>query len=211
MKILVVGGANHYASIFKDYTIVHSLEDADLVFFTGGADVNPELYGEERGIKTQVIRSRDVNEELIFKSALALNKKMIGVCRGSQFLTVMSGAKLIQDVNNHAKFGTHKIKTIDGDLDITSTHHQMMYPYNLPEEDYLLIGWMEDPLSTIKFNGDDETHKMAFEAHKEPEIVRYHKTNCLCIQGHPEMQLKDTKFIARINDLISKYLLEWND
>jgi len=69
---------------------------------------------------------------------------MVGICRGSQFLTVMSGGRLFQDVSGHAIMGTHLIKFKDGSsLGITSTHHQMMNPFYLSKNEYDLIAVSE--------------------------------------------------------------------
>ena len=37
------------------------------------------------------------------------NQLCVGVCRGSQFLCVMNGGLLVQDVGYHGVFGTHAI------------------------------------------------------------------------------------------------------
>lgn len=115
----------------------------------------------------------------------------------------MNKGKLIQHVNNHGIYGKHLIKTLEGDLNITSTHHQMMYPYVLSDKDYTVVGWMEEALSTIYLNGNDKDCEMLFP---EPEIVKYNKTNCLCIQGHPEMMLDNKIGISKIRNIIDKYL-----
>jgi gamma-glutamyl-gamma-aminobutyrate hydrolase PuuD len=209
MKIFVTDNAYHYAKIIKDSVITKNIDEAELVIFTGGADVDPKLYGEEVGRFTGISEYRDNEEILIFKKAQELRIPCLGICRGSQFLTVLSGGKLIQHVNNHAIFGTHKIDTLEGELDITSTHHQMMYPYNLSMDDYALIGWTPEELATGYLNGDNKDHdftQLNSDDNPEPEIVKYHKTNCLCIQGHPEMLLNNEDFMIKIRFIISKYL-----
>lgn len=184
-KVYVVGSATGYAN-WLDAAITSKLEDADVVLFTGGADVHPKYYNEKIGNRTMVDSFRDVGEIEIYEQALALGKKMLGICRGSQFLTVMAGGKLIQDCNGHAIFGTHKIETIDGDVvGTTSTHHQMHYPYNLPDEDYEMLAWSKAKLCSRYYNGDNQQIDVP-ENFKESEIVWYKKINALAIQGHPE-------------------------
>lgn len=55
----------------------------DLVVFTGGTDVNPELY-EEKRIRTtgRPDTKRDKFEEQVFAQAKFLNIPMFGICRG---------------------------------------------------------------------------------------------------------------------------------
>ena len=92
------------------------------------------------------IQTRDIYEKAIFEEACKNNKNIIGICRGSQLLTALNGGKLIQDVTNHALASGHNIRILDEDIIMTatSTHHQMMYPFNLPKEDYKLIGVSEE-------------------------------------------------------------------
>jgi hypothetical protein len=87
-----------------------------------------------------------------------------------------------------------------------------MFPYNLPKDDFTVVGWMPERLATTYLNGSNRLHEFGnldlHPNHAEPEIVKYHKTNCLCIQGHPEMMLDNEEFISKINGIITKYLLE---
>ena len=105
----------------------------DLVLFTGGEDVNPGYYNEKTGSKTYVNSKRDEYEQRLMFARSSLRKvPKLGICRGAQFVTVMSGGSLIQDVSGHALSTLHRISFMDGlncDIEITSTHHQMMNPY----------------------------------------------------------------------------------
>jgi len=179
----------------KDFTISKELDNkVDLVIFKGGVDVNPSLYGEE---KIPATNMPDNNADKVDIDAYLFAREnkipMMGICRGSQFLTVMNGGRLIQDVTGHG--GNHNIKFNDDSVfDMTSTHHQMMNPFfDLIEDvDYVLHAWAEKPLS-IKYMTDLADVKSGLIAYadknnviREPEIVYYKKTNCLAIQGHPE-------------------------
>jgi GMP synthase-like glutamine amidotransferase len=185
MKLYVVGRAYHVSNWIDNCIIVDSPEDADTLLFTGGADISPSLYGEKKGLYTQINYNRDIKEQEIFNKNL--NKPKIGICRGSQFLTVMNGGKLFQHVSNHTISGLHSIITDGGNFEITSTHHQMMNPFNLPDEDYEMIGYSKIRRSDTYLNGDNEECKLP---PVEPEIVLYPKTKSLCIQGHPEYMEK---------------------
>ena len=106
----------------------------------------------------------------------------------AQFLCTMNGGLLVQDCHNHAIWGTHEITNGKDKYQITSTHHQMQYPYNLPKEDYEVLFWAEG-ISNGYYSGDKINPKI-IEEKGEPEVVFYHKKNkpkCLAIQGHPEM------------------------
>jgi gamma-glutamyl-gamma-aminobutyrate hydrolase PuuD len=180
INIFIVGDSLEYANWMLDYTLVDKLEDADLVVFTGGEDVNPKYYNSIRHWSTSYNDNRDKEEIIVYNKALALNKNMIGICRGSQFLCVMNGGELVQDQPNPNYI--HEIKTTTKKILVTSTHHQAAYPFKLKEEDYKIIGWTENML-TYHVNGNDEE----LNPEKECEIVYYPKTKCLGIQSHPEM------------------------
>lgn len=211
LKVFVVGTDYAYANfITRKFILIDDIKNADLVIFTGGEDVYPGYYGDHVGSKTHYNKTRDELEVIYFEGAMKYNKLCIGVCRGSQLLTVLSGGRLIQHVTNHAISGTHKITIIDEnrDIDITSTHHQMMYPFNLNDQEYKIIAKSKSDLSTTYLNGDDEEYSFYKANFVEPEIVYYRRTNCLCIQGHPEYMDKKSQAVMFINVLIDEFLEE---
>jgi carbamoylphosphate synthase small subunit len=116
---------------------------------------------------------------------LPFDMPKLGICRGGQFLTVMNGGKMIQDVNNHS--GNHKITHVGSGqvYEITSTHHQMMFPFNLPDHRFELVAHSQYFQSTKYLNGNDEEFDLPKDF-LEPEIIYYPESNSLCIQGHPE-------------------------
>ena len=141
MKILVVGGSTDYARwINRPIEFIadkiENVKDTDLILFTGGEDVRAELYGFAQNSKTHSNKDRDEFEVKFYKKALELNKPMAGICRGAQLLTALqSRGLLIQDVTGHARMHPHEIEFNDGERMLaTSTHHQMMYPYNTSYE-----------------------------------------------------------------------------
>ena len=82
-------------------------QDIDIVLFTGGEDVDPRLYNYTRNQKTKSNIDRDSFEKDMFNryNGIVNSKKkeilFLGICRGSQFLTVVNRGSLIQHVNNH--------------------------------------------------------------------------------------------------------------
>jgi len=181
-KIYVVGNSFEYAN-WMEGKLTNVLEESDLIVFTGGEDVSPVLYGEKPHPTTGFNIRRDTNEMQIYCKALQHKKHIIGICRGSQFLCVMNGGKLVQHQNNPKYI--HPISLRDGTvINITSTHHQAAYPFNLSKEDYIIIGW-GDGLSEFHLNGYGE-ELSDIPNFKECEIVYYPHTKCLGIQGHPE-------------------------
>lgn len=204
-KVYVVGPEKQYSAWLYDHVLVDKVEDADIVLFTGGEDVDPSLYDCEKHPTTTSNIRRDLREKAIFEQVKP-NQLCIGICRGSQFLCVMNGGKLIQNVNGHCMFGTHEIVSRRAltTYEITSTHHQMQYPFNLVEgQDYTLLYYSKRRRS-MYYEGDG-----IYEVPCEPEIVLYHregKPKCLAIQGHPEMMVNNpnTPTIPMLNKLVDQ-------
>lgn len=80
-KLFVVGPQVWYADYLRNVTLVNNIEDADLVLFTGGEDINPELYGCECHESTYFTRRRDKEEVAAFK-AMRPDQFALGTCRG---------------------------------------------------------------------------------------------------------------------------------
>lgn len=205
-KVYVVGNQVHYASFITKAELVNNIADADIVLFTGGEDVDPSLYGEKKESLTFSNLSRDKQEMAEFKKCKP-NQLVIGICRGSQFLCVMNGGKLIQHVTNHGLYGTHGITNKAFRYEITSTHHQMQYPFNLAAADYDIL-YTADGNRSNRYVGGGVNINHLLET-GEPEIVLYHKEGlprCLAIQGHPEMMRSEAPVVKMLNNLILKLL-----
>jgi len=197
ITVLVNGEINNQSYITflsekYDITVVKHTENIgqkiDLVLFTGGEDLNPMYYNQNTGSKTKYNSHRDKQEkEYLFNRYKNIPK--LGICRGAQVLTVWSGGSLIQDVDGHAINQLHEIEMntpyTNNIYKITSTHHQMMNPYGMKEEDYDILGYSKYFLSNKYLNGKDLNIKLP-KGFVESEVVYYNKTKSLCIQGHPE-------------------------
>lgn len=196
----------------KYEVIVHKINDVkdpkdiDLVLFTGGEDINPKNYGEEIGKFTSINNSRDTKEIDTFHKFIG-NSLLLGICRGNQLLTVLSGGKLIQHVEGHCK--DHSIILNDRlRYNITSSHHQMIYPFDMNQQNYELIGFSEYFQSKTYLNGNNEEIELSKDF-LEPEIVYYKNTNALCIQGHPEWSHCEKRTSNMCLNLVDKYLKEF--
>lgn len=198
-KIFVVGNQTGYAS-WMEGQLVNTMEEADLVVFTGGEDINPVLYGEGPHPYTSFNPRRDDMEMAAMAKAINLNKYIWGTCRGAQLMCSYNRGRVIQHVN-HPSF--HKFSMVDTNIeyDVTSCHHQMLFtnscvvpthvlgftkqlsPFHLDGRNHDIGGSM----TTKSINGE------LFIA--EPEIVYFAsmytksgstRSTGLCIQGHPE-------------------------
>lgn len=202
LRVYVVGGGHQYIKMFFDagFKGTRSIEDADIICFTGGEDVDPSLYNEKPIPGTRFNTNRDKFEAGIYGEALGRKKPMIGICRGSQFLNVMNGGKLWQDVNNHCVRGHPVVDVRTGEIkyDMTSTHHQQM----IPAHDAEIIAVAE--LSTEKKNEGTILNRPKPES-DDMEVLWYPGSLSLCFQPHPEFQHGACR--NYFLDLVDEYVL----
>ncbi|MBQ4091243.1 MAG: gamma-glutamyl-gamma-aminobutyrate hydrolase family protein [Clostridia bacterium] len=115
--------------------------------FSGGADVDPGRYGEERTAACEEPQLyRDEFEFAMFQKAFSSGKPMLAICRGAQLINVALGGKLYQDLpsenptqidhrQSEPKFApSHRVSIVsgtplaqlvgDGYMTANSFHHQ---------------------------------------------------------------------------------------
>lgn len=83
----------------------HDLEDLfprlDGILFSGGIDLQPSLYGEQKLPETDELDPQlDTFEMTLATWALQEDIPILGVCRGMQLLNVFLGGSLYQDITN---------------------------------------------------------------------------------------------------------------
>jgi putative glutamine amidotransferase len=82
----------------------------DALVLQGGSDVAPESYGETP-IRPEWAgdRVRDRYETELVRASIALDRPVLGICRGLQMLNVIFGGSLIQDIGTQCPgFLTHR-------------------------------------------------------------------------------------------------------
>jgi anthranilate/para-aminobenzoate synthase component II len=195
LEVLIVGSSsNEYTTwLEKEFEVsanivtktedLHNLKKKpELIVFTGGSDVNPNYYTEDLGKFTGIDKLRD---ELDFAVLNFFNKSIpkVGICRGSQFLCVNAGGSLIQHTTGHTT--DHSVMCSDDNvINMTSTHHQMMYPFDVKHD---LLAWSNKYRSDTYLNGLNQEIDLPL-TFLEPEIVYFPSINSLAIQGHPEFE-----------------------
>ena len=120
----------------------------------------------------------------------------------------MNGGILVQHCIGHAVGRTHIIMNGEEKYHITSTHHQMQYPFVLDSKDYDMLFWSSGVLYYLPEGDGIDPHLIT--AKGDPEIVLYHKEGlpkCLAVQGHPEM-IPNSPVAKMISNLINKLVNE---
>ena len=121
-----------------------TLDLLDGIVFSGGADVDPALYGATAHPETDTPQARrDRGELALLQAALERDLPMLAVCRGVQLLNVARGGDLVQhlpetlgnDVHKQTpgtfvehpvevKEGTRLASMVGSSPEVTSHHHQ---------------------------------------------------------------------------------------
>jgi putative glutamine amidotransferase len=79
------------------------------IIFSGGGDLNPELYGATAHEKTDAPKPwRDEPELRLIEAALARDMPVLAICRGSQLLNVVRGGDLVQHLPELVGHERHK-------------------------------------------------------------------------------------------------------
>ena len=93
----------------SDDGVDETLEALDGLIFSGGSDLDPELYGQEAHAETLgVVRNRDTAELALLEAALERDMPVLAICRGSQVLNVARGGDLVQHLPDVVGDEKHK-------------------------------------------------------------------------------------------------------
>lgn len=75
------------------------LDSVSGLVLTGGEDVDPARYGEERHEKVRSVNAaRDATEAALIREARVRQIPVLAICRGIQILNVALGGTLVQDI-----------------------------------------------------------------------------------------------------------------
>lgn len=126
-------------------TTADALDRFDGLAIAGGADVNPERYGEAPHVSVDIPRqSRDASEFELYAKARDLNMPVFGICRGLQVMAISHGGSLIQNLPDEPDTILHRERPGEyvnhlaqfesgstlaslygvGPVEVNSSHHQ---------------------------------------------------------------------------------------
>ncbi|HMI47500.1 MAG TPA: gamma-glutamyl-gamma-aminobutyrate hydrolase family protein [Gemmatimonadaceae bacterium] len=154
---------------------------------TGGEDVDPARYGEERHEKVlSVSAARDTTETALIKEAQERGMPVLAICRGIQILNVALGGSLVQDIASQCETNiehdessarnsrTHEVSVEPGSLiakamgtehlTVNSFHHQSV---KRVADGMRATAWSPDGVIEGLESTDDDWWVMAVQWHPE--------------------------------------------
>jgi putative glutamine amidotransferase len=131
---------------------VEDIASCDGFVLTGGIDVEPSIFGgaqEYPHRPESFLPERDAFEKLIYEQAKREKAPLLGICRGMQYINILEGGKVYDDIGEnanavHKKAAEDKVHqvsvvedsllcTVTGQLQgsVNSAHHQAVHPDHL--------------------------------------------------------------------------------
>ena len=164
----------------------------DAIVISGGGDINPNTYGEEKGDKTiRISDDRDLTELAMLKSAEENNVKTLAICRGHQLLNVYKGGTLFQDLSDN---GFNEINHEKPFSDARSHIHDV----NIEKETklYEIINEQNIRVNSIHHQAINKLGNDLKITAKSPDgvvegIELINNWDAIGIQWHPENMLED--------------------
>ena len=159
---------------YKDM-IDELIEISQGILLTGGGDILPSLYKEEKEPPTKGIDlERDNFEISVLKKSVEKGIPVLGICRGIQIINVAYGGSLYQDLPQHTYNKNHTV-TIKGgsfleklfhkrDIEVNSYHHQGI---KRVAEPFDVIAKTEDNIIEAIILKDDKKFVLGVQWHPE--------------------------------------------
>jgi putative glutamine amidotransferase len=159
-----------------------ALARLDGLVLIGGRDLHPRSYGQKIHPQTRLAdRRRLAGDRLLVELALAGDLPLLGICMGCQWINVVAGGDLIQDIPSqvgttvrHAPRETfHPARVAPGsrlaailgrtELEVNSSHHQAI---GRPAPGLRVVAWAPDGVIEAA-EGEGERFLLAIQWHPE--------------------------------------------
>jgi putative glutamine amidotransferase len=177
--------------------VVKEYERATHIFIPGGADVDPQYYGEDPHPQLGFTSPhRDRLELTLTRWALEDNKPIFGICRGHQIITVAEGGTLYQDIPDQ----------IPDALNHRSTNH----PIEIAEDSQLaeILGTTQIIVNSLHHQAVKDVppgwRAVAWAPDGVIEAIERDDRTAISVQFHPEMMYHYDERFSKLFDWFLK-------
>ncbi len=188
-----VGGAVAFLpKITSEEEAEKALAGVDGISVTGGGDTDPKYFGQEAIAAAEIVSAdRDLSDYLLMKVALEKDMPMLCICRGMQFLNILNGGTVYQDIPTQRPSDTpHR----DPEKKAFAHHEITVEPDNIIADllggpgTYEVNSWHHQALDKL---GED-IKPVAYAPDGVVEaIVQEGKSYAIGLQFHPEAMVRD--------------------
>lgn len=156
----------------------------DLFIFPGGEDISPYLYRQENHYCYGVNEDRDSLEYNILNKAVSLNKKVFGVCRGLQLISVFAGMSLIQDIRIELQ-----------------ANHPSYHPLLWKNTGILYSHFSSTIVNSLHHQGVsiDNTYNINPACYYDKVLEGFETEKIIAVQWHPEFMLSGNQNQASLD------------
>lgn len=180
---------------FDETDALEAASLADGLLLTGGADIDPALYGEENHGSSPGDEQIDRSDLLLYQAFIKAQKPVLGICRGIQLIAAAEHAALIQDIASYGNYLNHSQWSFVPRIAHNAKSHECTFVkgsrlYEIFGEQYPVNSFHHQALKTVPA-GYKETARSTdglIEA-IESELVT-------AVQWHPERLIDDPKHLA---------------
>jgi putative glutamine amidotransferase len=155
-------------------------KDVIMIVLSGGNNVSPILYNSNERL-LDVYNERDACEQKLTEISIQKNIKLLGICRGFQFLNVYFGGCLVHNIHNHIGQNHSLISSLPYLNEQTSNSYHSQG---------ISTSCLSENLTILAKSGDGYI-----------EAFKHKSMSILGVQWHPERQKKSYDL-----ELIKKFI-----
>jgi gamma-glutamyl-gamma-aminobutyrate hydrolase PuuD len=189
----------------SDDGVEETLDALDGLIFSGGPDLDPDLYGESPHVETNgIVAERDRAELTLLQAALGRDLPVLAICRGSQILNVAYGGDLVQHLPDVVGHERHKhTPGVFADHDVELVQDESLYPlfgasHRVKSHHHQGLGRIGDGLRVAAY-ADDGTVEAVWEPSRRFAVG---------VLWHPEANAGDAALFDELVEQARRYRAE---
>lgn len=196
--VVAGGGVPLVIPVTSDREIIKAqLELMDGLLLSGGADLNPFLYGQDFKEGIGVISpERDECEMMILEEFLKTGKPILGICRGHQLINTYFNGTLFQDMRYFGKdylkhrqdlypeLATHIVNIVDKDNMLAELYGEKIATNSFHHQ---IVDKLGDGLTVIATANDGIVEAFQMKSHKFLYGIQWHP-EMMTARGNQEMK-----------------------